>query len=104
VNLTLLNERLDQIQSEIIRFQRGRAKQLLEEIEEIRLRVAAFIGSPAVQELAPACIQNLATLERAAILHAVCICQDKHKAAEALGIGVTTLYRKLSEYAEKVNK
>ena len=46
MNLTQLNQRLDQIQSEIIRFQSGRAMQLLNEVGEIRGRVAAFIGAP----------------------------------------------------------
>ena len=68
--------------------------QLLNEVGEIRGRVAAFIG-------APIGIVPLETLERAAILHAVAVCRNKHAAAEALGIGKTSLYRKLEQYARE---
>ncbi len=104
MNLTQLNERLDQIQSEIWRFQNGRAPQLLAEVDAIRQRVAAFIGAPVIPPPgeAPAStgIVPFYELERAAILNAVRVCGDKERAAKALGIGKTTIYRKLAEYAK----
>jgi transcriptional regulator with PAS, ATPase and Fis domain len=98
MNLTQLNERLDQIQSEITRTRNGRMVQLSSEVQEIRLRIAAFIGAPPTPDAQPETIIPLATLEKAAILNAVSRCRDKHLAADALGIGKTTLYRKLAEY------
>lgn len=43
-------------------------------------------------------IVPLAELERRAILHAVSVTPDKEEAARRLGIGRTTLFRKLKEY------
>jgi transcriptional regulator with PAS, ATPase and Fis domain len=100
MNLTQLNQRLDQIQSEIIR-RNGRVTQLLNEVGEIRLRVAAFIGAPPSPEASPVEIVPLETLERAAILNAVNRCRNKNAAAKALGIGKTSLYRKLEQYARE---
>lgn len=100
MNLTQLNERLDQIQSEIVRLRSGRMVQLLNEVVDIRVRVAAFIGAPPAPDVQSKSIVPLAMLEKAAILNAVHLCRDKHQAAEALGIGKTTLYRKLEEYGK----
>jgi transcriptional regulator with PAS, ATPase and Fis domain len=86
MNLTQLNQRLDQIQSEIIR-RNGRVTQLLNEVGEI--------------EASPVEIVPLETLERAAILNAVNRCRNKNAAAKALGIGKTSLYRKLEQYARE---
>jgi two-component system response regulator HydG len=43
-------------------------------------------------------IVPLVELERRAILHAVTVTGDKDEAARRLGIGRTTLFRKLKEY------
>jgi two-component system response regulator HydG len=48
-------------------------------------------------------IRTLAELEKRAILHAITTLNgDKLEAAKQLGIGKTTLYRKLKEYASTV--
>jgi transcriptional regulator of acetoin/glycerol metabolism len=45
-------------------------------------------------------IQSLAVIEKACILNALAACKgNAFKAAARLGIGKTTLYRKLKEYA-----
>jgi transcriptional regulator with PAS, ATPase and Fis domain len=57
-------------------------------------RVASAIGPPDGNELVP-----LAEIERRAVLHALRETGgDKHAAARVLGIGKTTLYRKLKGY------
>jgi DNA-binding NtrC family response regulator len=99
----MLNERLDQIESEIVRTN-ARRDQLLKEVQETRQRVAAFIGTAPPAAAVAAGIVTMAELERAAILHAVAVCRDRHAAAEALGIGKTTLYRKLAEYGSAAGK
>jgi transcriptional regulator with PAS, ATPase and Fis domain len=43
-------------------------------------------------------IVSLAELEKRAILHAIAVIPDKDEAARRLGIGRTTLFRKLKEY------
>lgn len=101
MNLTQLNERLDQIQSEILRFNNGRVKQLLAEVEEIQSRVTAFIGAPQTPTATLAEIIPMAALEKAAILHAVAKCRNKSAAADALGMPKTTLYRRLAEYRKE---
>ncbi len=56
-------------------------------------------GRPAVDRRAPAPIVSIAELEREAILHTIRQLRgDKLMAAKLLGIGKTTLYRKLKEY------
>lgn len=46
-------------------------------------------------------IRTLASVEKEHILHAVKVFGgDKKKAAKALGIGRTTVYRKLEEYGK----
>jgi transcriptional regulator with PAS, ATPase and Fis domain len=95
LNLTILNERLDQIESETKR-RAARTQQLLEEVREIRNRVVAFIGAPQAPDGRD--IVPMAELEKAAILHAVSKCQNPGLAAAALGISKTSIYRKLAEY------
>jgi transcriptional regulator of acetoin/glycerol metabolism len=85
-------KRIDQIESELIRT-RARLAQLFRELREIRdeLHLAEFV------EKATVTIKPLAVVERRAILAAV----EKHPplhAAKTLGIGKTTLYRKLTSY------
>jgi two-component system response regulator HydG len=61
-------------------------------------RVASAAGEPA-GESAAAEVRTLADLERQAILEAIRTLKgDKLQAAKLLGIGKTTLYRKLKEY------
>jgi two-component system response regulator HydG len=61
-------------------------------------RAAAQPGEPVTQGSAPE-VQTLADLERQAILGAIrTLHGDKLQAAKLLGIGKTTLYRKLKEY------
>ena len=56
-------------------------------------------GQPPVDRRAPAPIVSIADLEREAILHTIRQLRgDKLMAAKLLGIGKTTLYRKLKEY------
>lgn len=56
-------------------------------------------GQPAPDRRAPAAIVSIADLEREAILHTIRQLRgDKLMAAKLLGIGKTTLYRKLKEY------
>jgi two-component system response regulator HydG len=70
--------------------------QLQQQGLEARRSVAA--GEPAVEEGAPQ-LTTLADLERQAILGAIrTLNGDKLQAAKLLGIGKTTLYRKLKEY------
>jgi two-component system response regulator HydG len=58
----------------------------------------ATVGEPAPQTAAPE-LKTLADLERDAILNAIrTLNGDKLQAARLLGIGKTTLYRKLKEY------
>ncbi len=98
MNLTQLNERLDQIQSEMLR-REARHKQIMAELHEIRNRVVAFIGAPTPARIqAGESITPLAELEKAAILHAVAACGNAERAAIALGVGKTTIYRKLDRY------
>ena len=59
----------------------------------------AAVNRPAVDRRAPAPIVSIAELEREAILHTIRQLRgDKLMAAKLLGIGKTTLYRKLKEY------
>jgi DNA-binding NtrC family response regulator len=61
-------------------------------------RAAATKGSPAESSGTPE-VKTLAELEREAILDAIrTLSGDKLQAAKMLGIGKTTLYRKLKEY------
>jgi len=61
-------------------------------------RAAATVGEPAGESAAPE-VRTLADLERQAILGAIrALNGDKLQAAKLLGIGKTTLYRKLKEY------
>jgi len=61
-------------------------------------RSAAAVTEP-VQEGSVPEVKTLADLERDAILNAIRILNgDKLQAAKLLGIGKTTLYRKLKEY------
>jgi len=61
-------------------------------------RAATTTGEPAGDNSAPA-VRSLADLEREAILGAIrSLNGDKLQAAKLLGIGKTTLYRKLKEY------
>jgi two-component system response regulator HydG len=61
-------------------------------------RAAAAFGEPARESGAPE-VRTLADLERQAILGAIrTLNGDKLQAAKLLGIGKTTLYRKLKEY------
>jgi two-component system response regulator HydG len=61
-------------------------------------RAAAAIGEPPGLGAAPD-VKTLADLERQAILGAIrTLNGDKLQAAKLLGIGKTTLYRKLKEY------
>jgi two-component system response regulator HydG len=61
-------------------------------------RAAAQAGDPAADGAAPE-VATLADLERQAILAAIRTLRgDKLQAARLLGIGKTTLYRKLKEY------
>lgn len=60
-------------------------------------RIASHQMSPSPSD--PAGVTPLAEIERSAILHAIQITKgDRTMAAELLGIGRTTLYRKLKEY------
>jgi two-component system response regulator HydG len=62
---------------------------------------AALVAAPVVGE--SEAIQPLAELEKQAILHAIkMLAGDKLEAARQLGIGKTTLYRKLKEYGAAV--
>jgi two-component system response regulator HydG len=71
--------------------------QLQQEGLEAR-RLAAQAGKPAAEDGAPQ-LTTLAELERQAILGAIrALNGDKLQAAKLLGIGKTTLYRKLKEY------
>jgi two-component system response regulator HydG len=71
--------------------------QLQQEGLEAR-RSAVRAGEPAAEEGAPQ-LTTLADLERQAILGAIrALNGDKLQAAKLLGIGKTTLYRKLKEY------
>lgn len=45
-------------------------------------------------------IVPLAEIERTEIEYALDACPDRKTAAQCLGIGITTLYRKLREYRE----
>jgi two-component system response regulator HydG len=61
-------------------------------------RAAASAGEPAAEGAAPQ-LMTLADMERQAILGAIrALNGDKLQAAKLLGIGKTTLYRKLKEY------
>jgi two-component system response regulator HydG len=61
-------------------------------------RAAAAFGEPARESGAPE-VRTLTDLERQAILGAIrTLNGDKLQAAKLLGIGKTTLYRKLKEY------
>jgi two-component system response regulator HydG len=61
-------------------------------------RTVATAGEPAGEGSAPE-VKTLADLERDAILGAIrTLNGDKLQAAKLLGIGKTTLYRKLKEY------
>jgi two-component system response regulator HydG len=61
-------------------------------------RPAAATGDPEHEGVAPQ-VATLADLERQAILGAIrALHGDKLQAAKLLGIGKTTLYRKLKEY------
>ena len=96
-------QRLDQIESEMIRL-RAALNQRLREVEEIRsaLKSEADIEN-AKGELrkmlgsTDALIRPLEEVEKAAILRAVRL-KPIPVAAVLLGIGKTTLYRKLSAY------
>lgn len=64
-----------------------------------RVPLEATASGPAVDRRAPAPITSIAELEREAILHTIRQLRgDKLMAAKLLGIGKTTLYRKLKEY------
>ncbi len=66
---------------------------------DTREPTATVVGQPAVDRRAPAPIVSIAELEREAILHTIRQLRgDKLMAAKLLGIGKTTLYRKLKEY------
>lgn len=97
MNLLLTQERLNAIQSEIVRTN-AQTSQLNKEIETIKTNILTFIGCSRPdfnKQIIP-----LADLDKAAILHAVAVTRDKLKAAELLGIGKTTLFRKLAEYKD----
>lgn len=90
-------KRIDQIESELIRT-RARLAQLFGELHQMRdeLHLAELIEKPF------GTIEPLAVIERRAILAAV----DKHPplhAAKLLGIGKTTLYRKLTSYGRSAS-
>ena len=58
-------------------------------------------------DFVPACddrVVSLSELEKRAILHAVAVTPDKDEAARRLGIGRTTLFRKLKEYGSHDNR
>ena len=56
-------------------------------------------AKPPIPVSDPETVTPIAELERQAILHAIEVLQgDKLEAARRLGIGKTTLYRKLKEY------
>jgi DNA-binding NtrC family response regulator len=55
-------------------------------------------GNAFVAVFQPDAIVSLAELEKCAILHAVALTADKNEAARRLGIGRTTLFRKLKEF------
>ncbi len=75
----------------------GAAKEVIR--VDAREREDVPLGRPAVDRRAPAPIVSIADLEREAILHTIRQLRgDKLMAAKLLGIGKTTLYRKLKEY------
>ncbi|MGI4758943.1 MAG: helix-turn-helix domain-containing protein, partial [Janthinobacterium lividum] len=66
---------------------------------DARETVPVPVGQAPVDRRAPAAIVSIADLEREAILHTIRqLHGDKLMAAKLLGIGKTTLYRKLKEY------
>jgi DNA-binding NtrC family response regulator len=98
MNAIQTEQRLNQIQSELIRT-RALINQRLGEIETIRVRhvTTAAIGERIDDLRAEAGIVPLELLEKQAILRAVEL-KKVPMAAKMLGIGRTTLYRKLAEY------
>ena len=89
----------------------GAAEQLLNQhlrgFEDLRTEAAAVMATAAAvmetvtnqQTMAAGEIVTLAEREKAAIFEALRLCKgDKLKAAARLGIGKTTLYRKLKEF------
>lgn len=68
-----------------------------------QVRDAQALAAGAVPAADPAAITPLDELEKQAILHAIQVLDgDKLEAARRLGIGKTTLYRKLKEYGSVV--
>jgi two-component system response regulator HydG len=62
-------------------------------------RVAAAAGEPEEPQSGAPEVKTLADMEREAILNTIrTLNGDKLQAAKLLGIGKTTLYRKLKEY------
>ena len=83
----------------------GAAEQLLNQhlrgFEDLRTDAGAVMATVINQQTmaAEAEIVTLAEREKAAIFEALTLCKgDKLKAAARLGIGKTTLYRKLKEF------
>jgi transcriptional regulator of acetoin/glycerol metabolism len=66
---------------------------------ETRIESHHISPSPSGDALGPAGVIPLAEMEKRAILHAIQVTKgDRTLAADLLGIGRTTLYRKLKEY------
>ena len=82
----------------------GAAEQLLNQhlrgFEDLRTEAAAVMATVTNQQtMAAGEIVTLAEREKAAIFEALRLCKgDKLKAAARLGIGMTTIYRKLKEF------
>ena len=82
----------------------GAAEQLLNqhlrEFRDMRTDIGAVLATVINQQTMEAGeIVTLAEREKAAIFEALALCKgDKLKAAARLGIGKTTLYRKLKEF------
>jgi DNA-binding NtrC family response regulator len=68
-----------------------------------QIRDCEALAAPPAAAADPAAIPRLDEMEKQAILHAIQVLDgDKLEAARRLGIGKTTLYRKLKEYATAI--
>lgn len=90
------SQRIDEINSEIIRT-RARLLQLQREVSTLQIQFAREQVATVVADATAVDIIPLSVLERAEIENAVRL-RGIMEAARALGVGKTTIYRKLREY------